>query len=117
MIKDESSDIWLKLELINDVKRLGLSYHYEKEIGEALLRCHSSATFSGTIVHRSLHETALCFRLLREYGYHVTPGITKIIAFYYKQLEHYFLLNNYLITPFNNKILHLNNKINIYVFR
>jgi len=80
MIKDESSDIWLKLELINDVKRLGLSYHYEKEIGEALLRCHSSATFSGTIVHRSLHETALCFRLLREYGYHVTPGITNIIS-------------------------------------
>ncbi|KOM50335.1 hypothetical protein LR48_Vigan08g116200 [Vigna angularis] len=72
MIKDESSDIWLKLELINDVKRLGLSYHYDKEIGEALLRCHSSAGFSSTFVNTSLHETALCFRLLREYGHDVS---------------------------------------------
>ncbi|KAL9297600.1 hypothetical protein ACSQ67_023496 [Phaseolus vulgaris] len=72
MIKDENSDMWLKLELINDVKRLGLSYHYDKEIGETLLRFHSSARFSATIVHRSLHETALCFRLMREYGYDVS---------------------------------------------
>ncbi|KAK8464043.1 hypothetical protein PHAVU_011G107933 [Phaseolus vulgaris] len=72
MVKDENSDMWLKLELINDVKRLGLSYHYDKEIGETLLRFHSSARFSATIVHRSLHETALCFRLMREYGYDVS---------------------------------------------
>lgn len=70
MIKDESSDIWLKLELINDVKRLGLSYHYDKDIDEALLRFHSSA-FANT----SLHQTALCFRLLREYGHDVSAGI------------------------------------------
>ncbi|WVZ02639.1 hypothetical protein V8G54_023445 [Vigna mungo] len=75
MIKDESSDIWLKLELINDVKRLGLSYHYDKEIHEVLLRCHSSAGFSATFVNTSLHETALCFRLLREYGHDVSPDI------------------------------------------
>ncbi|CAJ1978998.1 unnamed protein product [Sphenostylis stenocarpa] len=76
MIKDENSDVLLKLELINDVKRLGLSYHFDKEIGEALLRCHCSAiTFSGTIYHRGLHETALSFRLLREYGYDVTADI------------------------------------------
>jgi len=89
MIKDENSDMWLKLELINDVKRLGLSYHYDKEIGETLLRFHSSARFSATIVHRSLHETALCFRLMREYGYDVSAGITNIIIFsHYKQMKH-----------------------------
>ncbi|QCD87890.1 isoprene synthase [Vigna unguiculata] len=75
MIKDESSDIWHKLELINDVKRLGLSYHYDKEISEALLWFQSSARFNATIVNRSLHETALCFRLLREYGYDVNADI------------------------------------------
>ncbi|XP_027911647.1 tricyclene synthase EBOS, chloroplastic-like [Vigna unguiculata] len=75
MIKDESSDIWHKLELINDVKRLGLSYHYDKEIAEALLWFHSSARFNATIVNRSLHETAMCFRLLREYGYDVNADI------------------------------------------
>ncbi|XP_027908693.1 tricyclene synthase EBOS, chloroplastic-like [Vigna unguiculata] len=75
MIKDESSDIWHKLELINDVKRLGLSYHYDKEISEVLLWFHSSARFNAAIVNRSLHETALCFRLLREYGYDITADI------------------------------------------
>jgi len=83
MIKDESSDIWHKLELINDVKRLGLSYHYDKEIAEALLWFHSSARFNATIVNRSLHETAMCFRLLREYGYDVNAGIPNVITFSY----------------------------------
>jgi len=77
MIKDENTDIWIKLELIDDVKRLGIGYSFDMEIGEALHRCLSSETFIDTITHnhRSLHETALSFRVLREYGYDVTTGI------------------------------------------
>jgi len=90
MIKDESSDIWHKLELINDVKRLGLSYHYDKEISEALLWFQSSARFNATIVNRSLHETALCFRLLREYGYDVNAGIPNVITFSYLSFIYFF---------------------------
>ncbi|MCI00605.1 tricyclene synthase EBOS chloroplastic-like, partial [Trifolium medium] len=47
MIKDENVEI---LELIEIVKRLGLNYHFEEEIGEAINR------------------------LLREYGYDVSEG-------------------------------------------
>nr|KYP50335.1 hypothetical protein KK1_027914 [Cajanus cajan] len=73
MIKDENRNIWVKLELIDEVKRLGIGYHFDKEIGEALHRWVSSQRFSGAITdHRSLHEIALSFRLLREYGYDVT---------------------------------------------
>ncbi|TKY66941.1 Tricyclene synthase EBOS [Spatholobus suberectus] len=75
MIKDENTDTWVKLDLIDDVKRLGLGYHFEKEIGEALHRCLSSERFSGTITRKRLHETALSFRLLREYGHDVTADI------------------------------------------
>ncbi|KAG5020994.1 hypothetical protein AAZX31_06G282600 [Glycine max] len=77
MIKDENTDIWIKLELIDDVKRLGIGYSFDMEIGEALHRCLSSETFIDTITHnhRSLHETALSFRVLREYGYDVTTDI------------------------------------------
>ncbi|KAK7404929.1 hypothetical protein VNO78_05989 [Psophocarpus tetragonolobus] len=75
MIKNENADIRVKLELVDDVKRLGLSYHFEKEIGETLDRYLSSERFSGIITHRSLHETALSFRLLREYCYDVTADI------------------------------------------
>ncbi|KAJ1375497.1 Terpenoid cyclases/protein prenyltransferase alpha-alpha toroid [Sesbania bispinosa] len=76
MITDQNGEIWIILELIDDVKRLGLNYHFEKEIGEVLdrflclERCNGSA-----ITHRSLDETALSFRLLREYGYDVSADI------------------------------------------
>jgi len=72
MIKDENVKI---LELIDTVKHLGLSYHFEKEIREALDRFLSLEKCSATInIGRSLHETALRFRILREYGYDVSPG-------------------------------------------
>lgn len=72
MIKDENVKI---LELIHSVKHLGLSYGFEKEIREALDRFLSLEKCSGTIdIDRSLHETALRFSLLREYGYDVSPG-------------------------------------------
>ena len=75
MIKNENAEIRATLELINDVRRLGLGYHFEKEIAEALDKFLSLERSSGTCVHRSLHEAALSFRLLREYGYDVSPGI------------------------------------------
>jgi hypothetical protein len=80
MIKDENDEeIWEKLELIDDVKRLGLSYHFEKEIGEVLDRFLSFETCNGSIINRrSLHEISLSFRLLREYGYDVSPGIQSV---------------------------------------
>ncbi|XP_027348219.1 tricyclene synthase EBOS, chloroplastic-like [Abrus precatorius] len=77
MIRDENAEIWTALELIEDVKRLGLSYHFHKEIREALHRFLSLERCNGTIIHRTLHETALSFRLLREYGYDVSEDIFK----------------------------------------
>ncbi|CAJ2654923.1 unnamed protein product [Trifolium pratense] len=72
MIKEENVEI---LELIDIVKRLGLNYHFEEEIGEAIDRFLSLEKFNNTIIHTSLHETALRFRLLRDYGYDVSKDI------------------------------------------
>lgn len=71
MIKDENVKI---IELIDTVKHLGLSYNFEEEIGEALDRFLSLEKYTNNN-GRSLHETSLRFRLLREYGYDVSPGI------------------------------------------
>ncbi|XP_057455787.1 tricyclene synthase EBOS, chloroplastic [Lotus japonicus] len=71
IIKDDKAEIWTTLELIDDVKRLGLGYHFEKEIREVLNKFLSL----NTCVHRSLDKTALCFRLLREYGSDVSADI------------------------------------------
>ncbi|KAK7263561.1 hypothetical protein RJT34_31153 [Clitoria ternatea] len=75
MIKNENTDIWAKLELIDDVKRLGLGYRFQKEIREALDKFISLEWCSDKMINRSLYETALSFRLLREYAYHVSADI------------------------------------------
>ncbi|KAK7257510.1 hypothetical protein RIF29_31536 [Crotalaria pallida] len=76
MIMDENSEILAKMELIDDVKRLGLSYHFEKEIAEVLNSFLVIERCGATSVYRNLHEVALSFRLLREYGYdEISPEI------------------------------------------
>lgn len=75
---NESSEMWVTLELIDNVRRLGLSYHFDKEIREALDRFLSLERCNGTNIDTSLHETALSFRLLREYGFDVSAGILYI---------------------------------------
>ncbi|CAK8576235.1 unnamed protein product [Lathyrus sativus] len=72
MINDENVEI---LELLENVKRLGLSYHFEKEIIEALDRFLSLEMHGDIVIEENLHKTALKFKLLREYGYHVSPDI------------------------------------------
>jgi len=55
-----------KLELINTIQCLGVAYHFEHEIEEALsyMCTHYEEYWIG-----DLHDIALCFRLLRQQGY------------------------------------------------
>ncbi|XP_058762110.1 tricyclene synthase TPS4, chloroplastic-like isoform X2 [Vicia villosa] len=71
MINDENMEI---LELI-DVKRLGLSYHFEKEIKEALDRFLLLEEYHDAFIGKSLHDTALKFKVLREFGYDVSADV------------------------------------------
>ncbi|ONI12954.1 hypothetical protein PRUPE_4G193900, partial [Prunus persica] len=61
-----------QLKLIEAIQRLGVAYHFEREIEEALERIH------GTTCHDhydgDLHSVALGFRLLRQHGYNVSCG-------------------------------------------
>ncbi|CAD5189106.1 unnamed protein product [Musa acuminata subsp. malaccensis] len=68
MFKD-TTDILQTMALVDSIQLLGLSYHFEKEISEALKRVHDA-----DLNCHGLYETALRFRLLRQQGYHVTPG-------------------------------------------
>ncbi|MQM18191.1 hypothetical protein Taro_051178 [Colocasia esculenta] len=57
-----------EMNLVDDLQRLGLAYHFEKEISEALARIHGSQMM---VVSDDLHTTALRFRLLRRQGYDI----------------------------------------------
>lgn len=70
IIRDSSSsDLPLKLELIDTLQRIGLDYHYEKEIGELLCSVHDAQGEDC-----DLETAALRFYLLRKHGYHISPG-------------------------------------------
>ncbi|KAH0696980.1 hypothetical protein KY290_014407 [Solanum tuberosum] len=61
------------LELINTIQRLGVAYHFEREIEESLSYCYEEELIShGEVDGCCLHHIALCFRLLRQQGYYVS---------------------------------------------
>ena len=61
------------LKLIDAVERLGLSYHFEKELEGALQ--HLYTTYNDHH-DEDLHDVALRFRLLRQNGFYVSCGET-----------------------------------------
>ncbi|KAK3421191.1 hypothetical protein EUGRSUZ_H04977 [Eucalyptus grandis] len=61
-----------KLNLIDQIQRLGLAYHFEIEIDEQLEQIHRSYfEFHCGDNDSNLHTTALLFRLLRQHGYNI----------------------------------------------
>ncbi|XP_052177612.1 tricyclene synthase TPS4, chloroplastic-like [Diospyros lotus] len=72
MIDDEDADSLAILELIDDIRRLGIIHHFEKDISKALKRILSSKQ---TEDKESLHAVALRFRLRREHGYEVSQDV------------------------------------------
>jgi hypothetical protein len=71
---EESSQ---KLNLIDAIQRLGVSYHFENEIQEILQQLHKS-TLHDSPDHEDddddLYTVALRFRLLRQHGYNISSG-------------------------------------------
>ncbi|KAM3382954.1 terpene synthase 17 [Capsicum galapagoense] len=62
-----------KLDLINTIQRLGVAYHFEREIEESLSYMHTHyEEWIGVVDGHDLHAIALCFRLLRQQGYYVS---------------------------------------------
>ncbi|CAN6691178.1 unnamed protein product [Malus baccata var. baccata] len=71
---DDSQDIVIP-KFVDAIQRLGVAYHFEREIEKALERMH--ATFDGDHGndHVDIYNVALGFRLLRQHGYNVSCAI------------------------------------------
>ncbi|KAK3427091.1 hypothetical protein EUGRSUZ_F03396 [Eucalyptus grandis] len=66
-----------KLHLINQIQRLGIEYHFEREVDEQLEQIHKSYS---RLDHEDfkvddLHTIALIFRLLRQHGYYISSEV------------------------------------------
>ncbi|XP_060186327.1 vetispiradiene synthase 2-like [Lycium barbarum] len=63
------------LNLIDTIERLGIAYHFEKEIDEILGQIYSENTSFEGDEYNDLCTFALQFRLLRQHGYNISPKI------------------------------------------
>ncbi|KAG7987944.1 hypothetical protein I3843_03G159800 [Carya illinoinensis] len=75
MINNENPDLLAKLELIDEIQRLGLRYRFEKAITRALDNVLASSKGYNERTMKSLHATALSFRLLRQRGSDVSQDL------------------------------------------
>ncbi|TYJ17193.1 hypothetical protein E1A91_A09G035100v1 [Gossypium mustelinum] len=76
MMLENVMDPLEKLELIDSLQRLGLSYHFKNETKRILEDIHLRADQSKALWKEgNLYATALEFRLLRQHGYNVTQEI------------------------------------------
>ncbi|PIA58447.1 hypothetical protein AQUCO_00500403v1 [Aquilegia coerulea] len=74
MLVDETVGSLTKLELIRDLQRLGIGYHFEKEIKRTL---DLLPLYKDTLIHDNLHFRALYFMLLRQHGYKASQDVFK----------------------------------------
>jgi len=74
MINNENADLLETLELIDGLKRLGLEYRFERDDITRALDKFASSKCCNERIEKSLHATALSFRLLRQQGYQVSQG-------------------------------------------
>ncbi|XP_031279517.1 terpene synthase 10-like [Pistacia vera] len=64
-----------QLELIDDLERLGVSYHFQDEIKRILNKIHNNNSSNYKQREESLHAATLEFRLLRQHGYDIPTEI------------------------------------------
>ncbi|KAK1354482.1 (-)-camphene/tricyclene synthase, chloroplastic [Heracleum sosnowskyi] len=65
-----------QLELIDNLQRLGLGYHFEQEIKSTLTKIYEVRS-DETLDRKDLHAVALKFRLLRQHGFNVSQDVFK----------------------------------------
>nr|WNI01929.1 terpene synthase [Psidium guajava] len=71
------TDVVDKPSLIDQIQRLGIEYHFERDIDEQLEQIHKSyyQLDHGDFRGDELHMVALIFRLLRQQGYNVSSEV------------------------------------------
>lgn len=80
MLHEESQELE-KLELIDNLQRLGVSYHFKDEIIQILRSIHDQSSSEATSAN-SLYYTALKFRILRQHGFYISQGVLLPVSNY-----------------------------------
>ncbi|XP_015162878.1 (-)-camphene/tricyclene synthase, chloroplastic-like isoform X2 [Solanum tuberosum] len=73
IVEGSIQELDAKLELIDNLERLGVSYHFKDEIMQILRSVHDQTSTIAT--GDSLYSIALKFRLLRQHHFHISQDI------------------------------------------
>ena len=65
-----ASDPFKQLKFIDAIQRLGVAYHFKKDIEEAL----QDTYYGNNDIYHDLYDDALRFRLLRQQGFCISYG-------------------------------------------
>ncbi|KAI6672845.1 hypothetical protein NL676_000751 [Syzygium grande] len=79
VLHDENAEPVTIFALVDDIQRLGLGQQFEEDILRALHRCLSPDVVDKSL-QKSLHDTALSLRILRQKGFHVSQDVFKIFT-------------------------------------
>lgn len=74
LIENLEGQALAQLQLVDTLQRLGVAYHFEKEIDAILTAVHNNDPGKETWKKNDLSSTALEFRLLRQHGFMVPQG-------------------------------------------
>ena len=85
-----------QLQLIDILLRLGISNHFEGEM-KRILEALYNDDHNGDPWKENLYTTALKFRLLRQHGYRMSPGILRKV----KKKITFVYLNRTRFSPFH----------------
>ncbi|XP_057812515.1 terpineol synthase, chloroplastic-like [Salvia miltiorrhiza] len=70
----EESNWFMQLELIDDLQKLGICYHFNHQINQVLNHIYLEQKYCNNS-ERDLSSTALAFRLLRQHGFRVSQEV------------------------------------------
>ncbi|XP_077213553.1 beta-cubebene synthase-like [Tasmannia lanceolata] len=74
-ILSNASDPVQEMNLVDELQRLGVAYHFETQIEEALIRMYDSYTNGVYNDDDDLNVVSIRFRLLRQQGYNVSSDV------------------------------------------
>ncbi|KEH26009.1 sesquiterpene synthase [Medicago truncatula] len=76
MLVAKTDEPFAKVKLVDSICRLGVSYHFEKEIDDVLQQVHKSCVENGEVIlEDNLFSLAVLFRVLRQQGFYVSPNV------------------------------------------
>ncbi|KAH7855347.1 hypothetical protein Vadar_023937 [Vaccinium darrowii] len=73
IILEKVEDPLVGLEIIDDLQRLGVSYHFEEEIKRILEKVYNNSFDDW--YKKDMHAIALKFRLMRQHGFNIPQGV------------------------------------------